>query len=73
MDEVTKQSLLDLLTAAKGHIEGGEHAEAIEKINDAIATLENEGVATASEDGDGKKPNKPKPLPGQGTNGGFNP
>lgn len=74
MDEVTKQSLLDLLLAAKGHIEEGEHSEAIEKINDAIATLENDGVESASEDGKDVKPQKPgKPLPGQGSNGEIRP
>ena len=76
MNEVTKQSLLDLLAAAKAHIEAGEHSEATEKIDAAIATIENEGVETANDapsdaggqGGDGKDPERP-PLPGQGTNG----
>ena len=76
MNEVTKQSVLDLLAAAKAHIEAGEHSEAKEKIDAAIAEIENEGVeATAAEpegdsEGEGEE-GKPKdpPLPGQGTNG----
>lgn len=89
MNELTIQELLSLLSASKAHIEAGEHAEAIEKIDAAIANLENAGVATADEEGgqeggeggndgleegDGKeeKP-KPRPLPGQGTNGPLNP
>jgi hypothetical protein len=67
-----KQELLSLLEAAKAHIEEGEHSEAIEKIEAAIANLEDDGVETASE-GD-NKPQKPgKPLPGQGNNGGIRP
>lgn len=61
-----KQSLLDLLAAAKAHIEAGEHSEAVEKIEAAVATIENESVETASEE-EGKP--KDPPLPGQGTNG----
>lgn len=70
MNEVTKQSLLDLLAAAKAHIEAGEHSEAVEKIEAAFATIENEGVNTTSADPEGEE-GKPKdpPLPGQGTNG----
>ena len=64
MNEVTKQSLLDLLAAAKAHIETGEHSEAVEKIEAAIATIENEGVDTTSEE-----PDDDVPLPGQGSNG----
>lgn len=63
MNEVTKQSLLDLLTAAKAHIEAGEHSEAVEKIDAAIAEIENEGVEPSGED-----PENP-PLPGEGSNG----
>lgn len=70
MNDVTKQSLLDLLEAAKAHIEAGEHSEAVEKIDAAIATVENEGVDTTSEEpeGEGGKPKDP-PLPGTGSNG----
>jgi hypothetical protein len=67
MNEVTKQSLLDLLSSAKAHIEAGEHSEAVEKIEEAIATIENEGVAPADGE-EGENRNDP-PLPGQGTNG----
>lgn len=63
MNEVTKQSLIDLLAAAKAHIEAGEHSEAVEKIEAAVATIENEGVDTTSEN-----PENP-PLPGEGSNG----
>jgi hypothetical protein len=78
MNEVTKQSLLDLLAAAKAHIEAGETAAAVEKIESAVATIENEGVDTADAtpggdtEGEGGEEGKPKdpPLPGQGTNGG---
>ena len=85
MEDLLKQELLSLLDAAKRHIEEGDSMEAIEKIEAAIANLENEGVATADEGGtegegeggadglkddDGKENKpKPKPLPGQGTNG----
>ena len=76
MNEVTKQSLLDLLAAAKTHIEAGEHSEAVEKIEAAVVTIENEGVETANDapsdaGGQGGEEGKPKdpPLPGQGTNG----
>lgn len=68
MNEVTKQSLLDLLAAAKAHIEAGEHSEAVEKIEAAIAVVENEGVETTAEDG-GKKDKENPPLPGTGNNG----
>lgn len=68
MNEVTKQSLLDLLVAAKAHIEAGEHSKAVEKIEAAVATIENEGVDTAYAT-PGGDPDDP-PLPGQGTNGG---
>ena len=63
MNEVTKQSLLDLLAAAKAHIESGETALAKEKIDAAIAVVENEGVEPSGED-----PENP-PLPGEGSNG----
>ena len=75
MNEVTKQSLLDLLAAAKAHIEAGEHSEAVEKIEAAVATIENEGVEAANDapsdaggQGEEGKPKDP-PLPGQGNNG----
>lgn len=64
MNDVTKQSLLDLLEAAKAHIESGEHSEAVEKIDAAIAVVENEGAEPTAED-DPKDP----PLPGTGSNG----
>ena len=67
MNEVTKQSLLDLLVAAKAHIEAGEHSEAVEKIETAVATIENEGVDTAEETSGGDPENPP--LPGEGSNG----
>lgn len=64
MNELTKQILLDLLEAAKAHIEAGEQSEAVEKIDSAIAVVENEGVESAVED----DPENP-PLPGTGNNG----
>ena len=76
MNEVTKQSLLDLLAAAKAHIEAGEHSEAVEKIEAAVATIENEGVETANNapsDAGGEDGNNPEnpPLPGTGSNGRY--
>lgn len=65
MNDELKQSIIDLLVAAKAHIEDGETAAAVEKIDAAIAEIENEGVESANED----EPKDP-PLPGQGTNGG---
>ena len=72
MNEVTKQSLLDLLAAAKAHIEAGENSEAVEKIEAAVATIENEGVEPASEEPEtpGNDPENP-PLPGTGSNGRY--
>ena len=67
MNELTKQSVLELLAAAKTHIEAGETALATEKIDEAIAAVENEGVAPAGEDEEGKP--KDPPLPGTGSNG----
>ena len=67
MNETLKQSVLELLAAAKTHIEAGETALAAEKIDEAIAVVENEGVAPAGED-EGGKPKDP-PLPGTGSNG----
>lgn len=63
--------MLDLLAAAKAHIEAGEHSEAVEKIEAALATIENEGVETANDapSSPGDNPTTPPPLPGQGTNG----
>lgn len=68
MNETLKQSVLDLLDAAKTHIEAGETASALEKIDAAIAEVENEGAAPAADED--PNPNDP-PLPGQGTNGGL--
>ena len=69
MNELKKQEVLDSLAQAKAHIEAGEHSEATEKIEAAIAEIENEGVETASEeDSEEGKPKDP-PLPGQGNNG----
>lgn len=76
MNETLKQSVLELLAAAKTHIEAGETALAAEKIDEAIAAVENEGVETANDapsdaGGQGGEEGKPKdpPLPGQGSNG----
>ena len=66
MNETLKQSVLDLLAQAKTHIEAGETASALEKIDAAIAEVENEGAAPVADE-DPKDP----PLPGQGTNGGL--
>lgn len=63
MNQTLKQSVLDLLAAAKTHIEAGETALATEKIDEAIAAVENEGVEPSGED-----PENP-PLPGEGSNG----
>lgn len=63
MNETLKQSVLDLLAQAKEHIEAGETALAVEKIDAAIAVVENEGVEPSGED-----PENP-PLPGEGANG----
>ena len=65
MNDELKQSIIDLLEAAKAHIGTGEYSDAAEKIDAAIAEIENEGVEAANED----EPKDP-PLPGQGTNGG---
>ena len=64
MNDVMKQSIIDLLVAAKAHIEAGETAAAIEKLDAAIATIENQGIEPTA----GDEPQDP-PLPGQGTNG----
>ena len=77
MNQTLKQSVLELLAAAKTHIEAGETALATEKIDEAIAAVENEGVDTADAtpggdpEGEGGEEGKPKdpPLPGQGSNG----
>ena len=77
MNQTLKQSVLELLAAAKTHIEAGETALATEKIDEAIAAVENEGTAPASEnpdeEGEEGEEGKPKdpPLPGQGSNGGL--
>ena len=70
MNELKKQEVLELLAAAKAHIEAGETALAAEKIDEAIAVVENEGVDTTSEypEGEEGKPKDP-PLPGTGSNG----
>ena len=67
MNETLKQSVLNLLEEAKTHIEAGETSLAVEKIDAAMAVVENEGVAPAGED-EGGKPKDP-PLPGTGSNG----
>lgn len=67
MNETLKQSVIDLLAQAKTHIEAGETALAVEKIDAAVSGIENEGVAPAGED-EGGKPKDP-PLPGTGSNG----
>lgn len=71
MNDNLKQSIIDLLEASKSHIEAGETAAAIEKIEAALAAVENEGVepsnSTPSSPGD--NPTTPPPLPGQGSNG----
>lgn len=77
MNEVLKQSIIDLLEAAKAHIEAGEHNLAVEKIDGALNGLANEGVDTADAgigapaqpDGDDDKGKNPPPLPGTGSNG----
>lgn len=68
MSEELKQSLIDLLTSAKSNIEAGETQVAIEEIENALAAIENDGVATADGEGGDKFT---KPLPGQGNNGGI--
>lgn len=70
MNQTLKQSVLELLAAAKTHIEAGETALATEKIDAAIAAVENEGVDTTSEEpgAPGNNPENP-PLPGTGSNG----
>lgn len=77
MNQTLKQSVLELLAAAKTHIEAGETALATEKIDEVIAVFENEGVDTTSAepecegDNEGGEEGKPKdpPLPGTGNNG----
>ncbi len=84
MNQTLKQSVLELLAAAKTHIEAGETALATEKIDEAIAVVENEGVDTTSAEPEGEveggesegnneggEEGKPKdpPLPGTGSNG----
>ena len=71
MNQTLKQSVLELLEAAKAHIEAGEQAEAVEKIEAAVATIENEGVETANNttSSPGDNPTTPPPLPGTGNNG----
>ena len=71
MNQTLKQSVLELLAAAKTHIEAGETALATEKIDGAIAAVENEGVDTTSAEPEGEGNNNPTdpPLPGQGSNG----
>lgn len=72
MNETLKQSVLDLLAQAKTHIEAGETALATEKIDEAIAAVENEGVDTTSAESGthGNDPENP-PLPGTGSNGRY--
>lgn len=62
--------MLELLAAAKAHIEAGEHSEAVEKIDAAVAEIENEGVeATSAAEGEGENNPENPPLPGTGNNG----
>ena len=63
MNELKKQEVLELLAAAKAHIEAWEQSEAVEKIDEAIAEIENDCVEPTGED-----PENP-PLPGEGANG----
>lgn len=71
MNETLKQSVLELLAAAKTHIEAGETALATEKIDEAIAAVENESVEPANDvlGEPSDNPTTPPPLPGQGSNG----
>ena len=71
MNEQLKQSIIELLEAAKAHIAAGETASATEKIDAALAAVENEGVEqTSAEPGAPEdNPTTPPPLPGQGSNG----
>ena len=68
MNQTLKQSVLELLAAAKTHIEAGETTLATEKIDEAIAVVENEGVEPTSGDEGNTDPENP-PLPGTGNNG----
>lgn len=68
MNAVTKQSVLDMLEAAKTHIEAGETTLATEKIDEAIAAVENEGTEPTAE-GEGNTDPENPPLPGTGNNG----
>lgn len=56
MNAVTKQSVLDMLEAAKTHIEAGEHSEALEKIDAAICNVNSESDEE-SEKTDGEEEN----------------
>ena len=70
MNQTLKQSVLELLAAAKTHIEAGETALSAEKIDEAIAAVENEGVDTTSAEPEGStEPDDDDPLPGTGSNG----
>lgn len=69
MNELKKQAIIDLLESAKAHIEAGETASALEKINAAIAEVENDGVDTADATTGGDPENPP--LPGTGSNGRY--
>lgn len=70
MNDVLKQSIIDLLVEAKAHIEAGETAAAVEKIDAAISEVENEGVEpTAGDEGNTNPDPENPPLPGQGNNG----
>lgn len=63
-----KNQLLALLEEAKANLEAAK--QSVENLEAAINSYGNEGVATASEDGDKKhgKPSRPI-LPGEGANG----
>lgn len=67
MNKLKKQTIIELLEAAKAHVEAGETAAAIEKIDAAKADVENECVETTSEEDGEENP----PLPGTGSNGRY--
>lgn len=72
MNQNLKQQVLELLQGALNHIQFGENSQASEKIEAAIAAIQEDEVAPASEEGDeGDEEGKPKdpPLPGTGNNG----
>lgn len=68
MNQNLKEQVLELLQYALNHIQNGDNSEAYEKIEAAIAAIQEDEVAPASDEGDEDEEEKP-PLPGQGTNG----